>query len=72
MGLKRKLSTKINENITKACNFYFGLISKDKVKKKLSIPLHGNNLISFDTIELISRKEKKIIDIKKICKLKTK
>ena len=55
---------------TRACNFYFGLISKDKVKKKLSIPLHGNNLISFDTIELISRKEKKIIDIKKICKLK--
>ena len=55
---------------TRACNFYFGLISKDKVKKKLSIPLHGNNLISFDTIELISRKEKKIIDIKKFVNLK--
>ena len=55
---------------TKACNFYFGSISKEKVKKKLSIPLHGNNLISFDTIELISRKEKKIINIKKISKFK--
>ena len=55
---------------TKACNFYFGSISKEKVKTKLSIPLHGNNLISFDTIELISRKEKKIINIKKISKFK--
>ena len=51
---------------TRACNFYYGKISKDKVKKKLSIPLHGNNLISFDTIEILSRKSKKIINIKKI------
>jgi len=51
---------------TRACNFYYGKNSKDKVKKKLSIPLHGNNLISFDTIEILSRKSKKIINIKKI------
>ena len=51
---------------TRACNFYFGSNSIDKVKKKLSIPVHGNKLISFDTIELISRKNKKKIDINEI------
>jgi len=55
---------------TKACNFYFGPISKEKVKKKLSIPLHGNSLISFDTIEILSRKSNKKISIKRISKLK--
>ena len=55
---------------TRACNFYFGSISREKVKKKLSIPLHGNNLISFDTIELITRKNIRRINIKKISKLK--
>ena len=54
---------------TKACNFYFGQISKEKIKKKLTIPLNGNNLISFDTIEIISRKRKKRIHIKDIKKL---
>ena len=44
---------------TRACNFYYGSISKEKIKKKLSIPLNGNNLISFDTIEIITRKYKK-------------
>ncbi len=51
---------------TRPCNFYYGKKSLKKVKKKLSIPLHGNNLISFDTIELISRKSKKIINIQSI------
>ena len=55
---------------TRACNFYFGSISREKVNKKLSIPLHGNNLISFDTIELITRKNIRRINIKKISKLK--
>ena len=54
---------------TKACNFYFGPISIEKVKKKQSIPLHGNRLISFDTIEIFTRKKIKRIDIKKINKL---
>ena len=55
---------------TRACNFYYGLISANKVKKKLSIPLHGNKLISFDTIEIITREKIKKINIKEINKLK--
>jgi dihydropteroate synthase len=51
---------------TRACNFYYGSISKEKIKKKLSLPLNGNNLISFDCIELITRKSKKLFHIKKI------
>ena len=50
---------------TRACNFYFGQISVEKVKKKQSIPLHGNKLISFDMIEIISRRKSKKINIKK-------
>tara|TARA_B100001250_G_scaffold402432_1_gene415561 strand:+ start:1378 stop:2433 length:1056 start_codon:yes stop_codon:yes gene_type:complete len=51
---------------TRACNFYYGQISKEKVKKKKSLPLNGNNLISFDQIELITRKSKKKININKL------
>ena len=51
---------------TRACNFYYGSISKEKIKKKLSLPLNGNNLISFDTIEIITRKNKKKIHIREI------
>ena len=51
---------------TRACNFYFGKTSKEKVRKKLSIPLHGNKLISFDTVEVLSRKNKRKININKI------
>ena len=51
---------------TRACNFYFGKTSKEKVRKKLSIPLHGNKLISFDTVEILSRKNKRKININKI------
>ena len=54
---------------TRACNFYYGKISKNKVTKKLSLPLNGNKFISFDTIELITRKKKKLINIKDIKKL---
>ena len=57
---------------TRACNFYYGSISKEKIKKKLSIPLHGNELISFDTIEIISRKNIKRINVKKLDKLRLK
>ena len=55
---------------TRACNFYYGLNSLENVKKKLSLPLNGNKLISFDTVEIITRKNKKKINIKKINKLK--
>jgi len=51
---------------TRACNFYYGSISKEKIKKNLSLPLNGNNLISFDKVELLTRKSKKIISLKKI------
>ena len=51
---------------TQACNFYYGSASKEKIKKKLSLPLNGNNLISFDSIEILSRKNKKKIHIKEI------
>ena len=54
---------------TRACNFYYGKISKDLVKKKCTLPLNGNKLISFDTIELITRKNKRFLNIKDIRKL---
>ena len=41
---------------TRACNFYFGKTSKEKIKKKLSFPLGGNTSISFDCIEIITQK----------------
>ena len=51
---------------TRACNFYYGSTSKEKIKKKLSLPLNGNSLISFDTLEIITRKSKKKIHISEI------
>ena len=57
---------------TRACNFYHGSTSKENIKKKLSIPLNGNNLISFDTIEIITRKYKKKIHFKDIKNQKSK
>ena len=53
---------------TRACNFYYGLDSKEKVKKKLSLPLNGNDLISFDNIEIINKKYKKKIHIRETSK----
>tara|TARA_B100000131_G_scaffold183181_1_gene176642 strand:- start:318 stop:479 length:162 start_codon:yes stop_codon:yes gene_type:complete len=44
---------------TRACNFYLGQKSKEKVKKKTALPLSNNNIISFDTVEIITRKYKK-------------
>ena len=54
------------KHYTRACNFYYGLTSKEKIKNKKSLPLNGNNLISFDTIEIITRKYKKKIHIREI------
>ncbi len=54
---------------TRACNFYFGKTSNQKIKKKLCCPLGGQSHISFDSVEIISRKSKKIINIKNINKL---
>ena len=54
---------------TRACNFYYGNLSKKLVKEKKSIPLNGINFISFDSIELITRKSKKKISINRISSL---
>ena len=44
---------------TRACNFYYGNLSKKLVKKKQSLPLCGNKNISFDQIEIFSKNKKK-------------
>jgi len=58
---------------TRACNFYYGKLSKKLVKNKKALPLGGNKEISFDKIEIFFRNKKnissKIIDIKKISSL---
>jgi dihydropteroate synthase len=54
---------------TRVCNFYYGKESKILVDKKKTIPLNNNREISFDHIEIISRKSKKKISIKKISSL---
>jgi dihydropteroate synthase len=58
---------------TRACNFYYGNISKNLIKKRLSLPLCGNKNISFSKVEIISKEKKKIkskvISLKKIHKL---
>ena len=51
---------------TRACNFYYGSLSKKLVAKKKSLPLKGNKEISFNQIELISRNSKKLINLKDI------
>ena len=58
---------------TRACNFFYGLNSKKLIKNKLALPLCGNNVISFNQIEIFIRNKKeitsKIINIKNINKL---
>ena len=58
---------------TRACNFFFGSYSKKLVKNKSTLPLCGENSISFNQIEIFTKDKKKIstkiIDIKKINKL---
>ena len=51
---------------TRACNFYYGDESIKKVKNKSSLPLNNNKLISFDTLEIITRYNKRKIHIKDI------
>ena len=51
---------------TRACNFYYGNFSKDLVKGKKSISLHQIKEISFDNIEIITRKSKKKISIDQV------
>jgi dihydropteroate synthase len=55
---------------TRACNFYYGSISRDLIKKKQALPLCGNKNIAFDSLEIFERKNKKIsskiINVKEI------
>ena len=55
---------------TRACNFYYGSLSKKLVKTKNALPLCGDKRISFNQIEIFSKNKKKvtskIINIKKI------
>ena len=60
---------------TRACNFYYGTNAKFLIKKKLALPLCGNKNIGFDKLEIITRKNKKVlsntIHINKIKNLNT-
>ena len=51
---------------TRAYNFYYNKTSREKVKKNVSLPVSGNKSLSFDTIEIISRTNKKKINIRSI------
>ena len=51
---------------TRVCNLYYKKLSREKVKKKISIPISGNKSLSFDTIEIITRSNKKKINIRNI------
>tara|TARA_B100001057_G_scaffold483720_1_gene560859 strand:- start:2103 stop:3161 length:1059 start_codon:yes stop_codon:yes gene_type:complete len=58
---------------TRACNFFYGSISKNLVKNKSTLPLCGDNKISFNKIELFIKDRKKVTsriinvtDIKKL------
>ncbi len=45
---------------TRACNFFYGSYSKKLVKNKKTLPLNGNNQISFDQVEIFSKNKKKV------------
>ena len=55
---------------TRACNFYYGKLSKKLVQNKKTVPLGGNREISFDKLEIFSRNKNRIssqiISIKKL------
>ena len=51
---------------TRVCNFYYGKYSKELVNKKKTIPLNEIKEISFNQIEILTRKSKKRIFIDKI------
>ena len=58
---------------TRACNFFYGSVSKKFNKKKITIPVCGDNSISFNQVEIFTRDKKKIktkiINIKDVKKL---
>ena len=60
---------------TRACNFFYGSNSKKLVKNKSTLPLCGDNSISFNQIEIFvkdhNKVNSKIINIKDIKQLPT-
>jgi len=56
---------------TRACNFYYGKNSQNLINSKKTLPLNGNKFISFDEIEIITRKSKKKIKVNSIKYLPT-
>ena len=58
---------------TRACNFFYGSNSRKLVKSKHTLPLCGDNSISFNKIEIFIKDKKRvdsrIIDIKDINQL---
>ena len=60
---------------TRACNFYYGENAKLLINKKLALPLCGNKYIAFDKLEIITRKNYKVLSktiyFKKINRLKS-
>ena len=54
---------------TKVCNFYYGKNSIKLINQKKNLPLNGNKEISFNQIEIISKSETKLINLKDIKKL---
>ena len=61
---------------TRACNFYYGKQANSLIKKKIALPLCGNQNMAFDKIEIFKRNndftQSKVININKINKLKKK
>ena len=49
----------MEKHYTRACNFYYGQKSIEKVKSNSALSLNNNKLISFDTLEIITRNYKK-------------
>ena len=58
---------------TRACNFFYGSSSQKLVKSKSTLPLCGDNRISFNQIEIFTKNKKRVnsrtISIKNISKL---
>ena len=51
---------------TRVCNFYYGKKSKKLILQKKTLPLNDNKEISFDQIEILTRKSKRTIHISEI------
>ena len=57
---------------TRACNFTYNFQKNIKPKNAYQLSLHSNKCIYFDSLEVITRKSKKIIKLKEIRKIKNK